>query len=155
MLGYVLCFNIPVDPEIIVYAREKSVTILTHNIIYHLVDDVKRLLSDRLSPTVIYNVTGEAEILQVFSINIKKNQHKPVAGCKVKTGVIVRNSKVRVVRDGNNIFEGQLSSLKNVKKDVSIMKKENECGIGFDGWGEFEVGDLVQCYEVRLEPRTL
>lgn len=62
---------------------------------------------------------------------------------------------MRVVRDGKNIFEGQLSSLKSVQKDVSIMKKESECGMGFDGWGEFEVGDLVQCYEVRFEPRTL
>lgn len=73
----------------------------------------------------------------------------------MKTGVIAKNSKVRVVRDGKNIFEGQLNSLKHVQKDVSDMKRGGECGMGFEGWGEFEVGDTVQCYEVKLEPRTL
>lgn len=91
----------------------------------------------------------------LFSINTTGNQYKPIAGCKVKTGVITRNTKVRVVREEKNIFEGYLSSLRNVKKDVTEMKKGGECGVGFEGWGEFEVGDLVQCYEVKLEPRTL
>lgn len=103
---------------------------------------------------MIYTITGEAEIIQVFSINTKAKLYKPVAGCTVKTGVIAKNSKVRVIRDGKNIFEGQFSSLKNVKKDMSEIKR-GECGIGFEGWGEFEVGDSVQCYEVKLEPRTL
>lgn len=137
------------------YAREKGVTILSHNVIYHLVDDVKQQLSDRLSPTTIRTVTGEAEIGQIFNINIKGKKYKPVAGCKVKKGVIARNSKVSVVRDGKTIFDGRLDSLKNVKNDVNEMKKDSECGMGFEHWGEFEVGDVVQCYEVRYEPRTL
>ncbi|RPB15294.1 initiation factor 2 [Morchella conica CCBAS932] len=153
--GYVLCFNLTPDPEIIVYARNKGVTILVHNVIYHLIEDAKRVLSDRLSPTVITKITGEADIGVVFSINIKAKVYKPVAGCKVKTGVVTKNSKVRVLRDGETIFEGMLESLKNVKKDVTEMRKGTECGIGFEGWGEFQVGDVVQCYEETFEPRSL
>lgn len=62
---------------------------------------------------------------------------------------------MRVMRDGEAIFEGKLDSLKNVKDDANEMKKGTECGIGFENWGDFKVGDLVQCYEVKLEPRTL
>lgn len=153
--GYILCFNLTPDPEIIVYARNKGVTILMHNVIYHLIEDAKRVLSDRLSPTVITKVNGEADIEALFNIKVKSKVFKPVAGCKVKTGIITRNSKARVIRDGETIFEGMLESLRNLQKDVTEMRKGSECGIGFEGWGDFQVGDVVQCYDETFEPRSL
>jgi len=153
--AYILAFNLPSDPQIYQYARAKNVTILAHNVIYHLVDNVRDKLSDLLPPKITTTVTGEAEILQVFQIKLKGRNFKSVAGCRVKTGVVERNKKVRVFRNKEMVFDGNLDSLKNVKKDVQVMKKDTDCGMGFDGWKDFKEGDLVQCYEVIEERRTL
>jgi len=69
--------------------------------------------------------------------------------------LVERNKKVRVFRNKEMVFDGNLDSLKNVKKDVQVMKKDTDCGMGFDGWKDFKEGDLVQCYEVIEEKRTL
>ncbi|KAF8541882.1 hypothetical protein BDD12DRAFT_916448 [Trichophaea hybrida] len=153
--AYILAFNLPSDPQIYQYARAKNVTILAHNVIYHLVDNVCDKLSELLPPKITITVTGEAEILQVFQIKLKGRNYKPVAGCRVKTGVVERNKKVRVFRNKEVMFDGNLDSLKNVKKDVLVMKKDTDCGMGFDGWRDFKEGDLIQCYEVIEEKRTL
>jgi translation initiation factor IF-2 len=82
---------------------------------------------------------------------------KPVAGCKVRNGTISRNAKVRVIRGSNKevVFDGALESLKNVKKDVTSIGKGSECGMGFEDWNDFQVGDQVQSYEVKEEKRCL
>lgn len=112
-------------------------------------------LSDLLPPKLTTRITGEAEIAQIFQINVKGRTFKPVAGCRVKNGVVARNAKVRVMRKKEVVFEGSFDSLKNVKKDVPEMRKGSDCGLGFEGWGEFKVGDQIQCYEVLSEKRTL
>lgn len=91
----------------------------------------------------------------MFQINIKGRKFKPIAGCRVRNGVVARNSKVRVIRKKTVIFDGSLDSLKNVKKDVSEMRKGTDCGLGFENWGEFQEGDQIQCYEIIEEKRTL
>ncbi|KAI9814949.1 MAG: hypothetical protein M1832_005588 [Thelocarpon impressellum] len=153
--GHVISFNTPIDATIARLAESSGVAILDHRIIYRLVDDVKDRLSDQLAPTVTQRVTGEAEVAQVFAINVKGRATKPVAGCKVRNGLISRTSKVRVVRGGEVIYDGSLASLKNVKKDVPEMRKGGECGLGFSEWDGFGVGDQVQCYEERVEKRSL
>lgn len=170
--GHLINFNTPVEPHITRLAEQSKVSILDHNVIYRLVDDVKAELSKHLPPLIMQRVTGEAEIAQVFSITIKKRQQKNIAGCKVRNGAMSRAGKVRVLRNNEKVFDGRshpspgqtmlltiwsgtLSSLKSVKKDVSEMKKGGECGIGFDGWTDFQVGDLVQSYEEKEEKRYL
>ncbi|KAH0538037.1 hypothetical protein FGG08_005349 [Glutinoglossum americanum] len=153
--GHVISFNTTVDPHISRQAESLGVTILDHQIIYRLVDDVKAKLSEHLSPTVTQRVTGEAEVAQIFDINIKGRMSKPVAGCKVRNGLISRNAKVRVLRNKGIIYSGALVSLKNVKKDVLEMRKGGECGMGFEDWCGFKVGDQVQCYEEIVEKRFL
>ncbi|KAI5806336.1 mitochondrial translation initiation factor 2, partial [Geopyxis carbonaria] len=153
--AYILSFNIPTEPNIYQYARARNVSILAHNVIYRLVDEVKSKLSERLPPKITINVTGEAEILQVFNINVRSRIYKPVAGCRVKNGTVARSSKVRVIRNKDVVFDGAFESLKNVKKDVTEMKKGSDCGMSFDGWYDFKEGDHVQCYEVHEERRTL
>ncbi|TAQ85525.1 hypothetical protein B7494_g6145 [Chlorociboria aeruginascens] len=153
--GLVVNFNNAVDPHISRLAEISKVKIMDHNIIYRLVDDVKAQLSAHLPPKITYPVLGEAEIAQIFSITIKGRKQKNIAGCKVKNGTISRNAKYRVLRGGEKVFDGLLASLKNVKKDVMEMNKGSECGIGFENWFDFQVGDQVQAYEEKHEKRYL
>lgn len=189
--GHVLAFNVDVvDPAVARMAEPLAVSIMRHNIIYRLTEDVRAKLSEQLPPLLTQRVTGEADIAQLFSINVKGRHQKPVAGCKVRNGTIARNAKVRVLRDKKVVYDGTsfsfsfavhrqtslagclsfhkkvqltssclgsgtLASLKNVKKDVMEMRKGNECGMAFQDWDDFRVGDQVQCYEVQEEKRHL
>ena len=171
--GYVISFNTTVDGNIQRMADAKEVKILDQSIIYRLVDDVKSKLGEKLPDVVTQKVLGEAEIAQVFEINTKGRIRVPVAGCRLRNGVIGRNDKIRVLRGKEVIYNGlllhflgvmvsvlilvlgTLSSLKNVKKDVTEMRKGNECGMGFENWTEFKQGDQVQSYEETSEKRSL
>ena len=174
--GHIISFNTTADSNIQRMAEAKEVTIINQSIIYRLVDAVKAKLSERLPVVVTQKVLGEAEIAQIFKINTKGRVTVPVAGCRVKNGVVGRNNKVRVLREKETIYdgilllhhacginfiyhtdliEGTLSSLKNVKKDVTEMRKGTECGMSFENWTDFEQGDQVQCYEETSEKRAL
>ena len=174
--GHIISFNTTVDSNIQRTAEAKEVTIINQSIIYRLVDEVKAKLSERLPEVVTQKVLGEAEIAQVFQINTKGRTTVPVAGCRVKNGVVGRNNKVRVLRGKETIYDGMilpyhacaihfvyhtdliqgtLSSLKNVKKDVTEMRKGTECGMSFENWTDFKQGDQVQCYEETSEKRAL
>lgn len=104
--GHVINFNTPIEPNIMNLAKSLKVKILDHNVIYRLVDEVRAQLSDSLPPLVTYKVLGEAEVAQVFSITIKGRKKKDIAGCKVRNGTISKNDTVRVLRDGEKIFDG-------------------------------------------------
>ncbi|KAL4946882.1 hypothetical protein BDV06DRAFT_181735 [Aspergillus oleicola] len=153
--GHIITFNTPIDPGMSRMAESLGIRIMDHNIIYKLVDDVKDILSEQLAPTVTQHVTGEAEIGQIFEISLKARVKANIAGCKVRNGLINRTKKVRVLRGQETIYDGSISSLKNVKKDVTEMRKDTECGISFEGWGDFAVGDQIQCYEEISEKRHL
>jgi translation initiation factor IF-2 len=144
-----------VEPEIIQYARDKGVTIMTHNVIYKLVEDVTAKLSERLPPSITYSVHSEAEVLQVFEINIKRKVMKPIAGCQVKNGTLKKNARVRVLRKKEILYDGTFESMKSFSKEVTEIPKGTECGVGFEGWGDFQVGDVVQTYEVIKTARSL
>ncbi|KAL2843662.1 hypothetical protein BJY01DRAFT_215553 [Aspergillus pseudoustus] len=153
--GRVINFNMPIDPTMLRLAEAKGVAIMDHNIIYKLVDEVKDILSEQLPPRVTQRVTGEAEIGQIFEISLKRRSKTTIAGCKVRNGVINRTRKVRVLRGQETVYDGTITSLRNVKKDVAEMRKDTECGIAFENWTEFAVGDQIQCYEEILEKRSL
>ncbi|KAI0803509.1 hypothetical protein GGR55DRAFT_691723 [Xylaria sp. FL0064] len=136
-------------------AEEQGVRILEHTIIYHLVDDVRANLSEYLKPEVSTRVLGEAEVLQVFPINMRGRVYKNIAGCRVRNGVVGKNNLYRVLRRGEVVFDGKLETLKNVKKDVMEMRKGTECGMGFEEFQDLEVGDQVQAYEEVRTTRTL
>ena len=172
--GHIINFNTTVNNRIRQLAESKGVDIIDHSIIYRLVDDVKAKLGEKLPPIITQKVIGEAEIGQIFEINLKGRKKLLVAGCKIRNGVISKNAKVRVLRDeviydGMSHFPvsftehdanrigllGTLSSLKNVKKDVTEMRKGTECGMSFENWQDFEVGDQVQTYEEISERRAL
>ena len=176
--GHILTFNVPADTNITQLAEARKVAILEQNIIYRLVDDVRTRLAALLPPAVVQRVTGEAEVLQVFGIDVKKRKDKlMIAGCRIRNGTVAKGSKARVMRGRQNVFEGvyiypfwyicfscellltfvsaTIDSLKNVKKDVQEMRKGSECGIGVGGWDGVRVGDMIQCFAEWTEKRTL
>ncbi|KKZ68423.1 translation initiation factor IF-2 [[Emmonsia] crescens] len=153
--GHIITFNMPVEPSMARMAESEGVKIMNHNIIYELIDDVKSKLSEHLPPTVTQHVTGEAEIGEIFEISGKGRSKIAIAGSKVRNGLISRSHKARVLRDKEVIYDGTITSLKNVKKDVTEMRKGTECGIAFENWNDFKVGDHVQCYEEKSEKRIL
>lgn len=153
--GKIISFNQAIDPNIMRIAETEGVEILDHNIIYKLIDDIKAILSEKLPPSVTMRVTGEAEIQQVFEITVKGREKTAIAGSRVRNGLINKTRKVRVLRGEEIVYDGTMVSLKNVKKDVTEMRKDTECGIAFENWTDFAPGDHVQCYEEISEKRYL
>ncbi|KAI9643725.1 translation initiation factor IF-2 [Ciborinia camelliae] len=104
--GYVINFNTEVEPHISQFAAQNKVTILDHNIIYRLMDEVRGEMSKSLPPLVSQRVLGEAVVAQIFEINIKGRKYRSVAGCKVRNGTVSKDAKYRVLRDGEKVFDG-------------------------------------------------
>ncbi len=104
--GHIISFNTNLDSNILQMAEQRGVRILDHKIIYHLVDDVKACLSEHLPPLVTQRVTGEADVAQVFSITLEKRKQKQIAGSKVRNGQITKNSKARVLRGKEIVYDG-------------------------------------------------
>ncbi|KAG6031656.1 hypothetical protein E4U19_007996 [Claviceps sp. Clav32 group G5] len=148
-------FNLPIAPHVKRRAEDAKVTIIDHNVIYHVVDDIKETLSALLPVEITTRVIGDAEVLQVFSINVKKRISKNVAGCRVRNGTIKKSSLVRVIRKGKVVFQGTIDTLKQVKKDVLDVGKDGECGIEMEGFQDYQVEDQIQTYEEVTRKRTL
>ncbi|KAK6509318.1 hypothetical protein TWF481_004074 [Arthrobotrys musiformis] len=144
--AYCLSFNVSNDPDIMALARFSSVKTIHHTVIYAILDDIKSLMSEKLKPTIVKTVTGEAEIIQVFPYNVKKNIMRPFAGCRIYRGTVTKGYKAKIMRNGETIYDGTLETLKNVKKDVKDMTQGSECGMGFLEFGDFQAGDIVHCY---------
>ncbi|KAF5003485.1 hypothetical protein FDECE_9971 [Fusarium decemcellulare] len=151
----IINFNNVILPHIRQRAADADVRIMDHSVIYHVVDDVKDALSDLLPFKISHKVLGEADVLQIFAINIKKRVQKNIAGCKVRNGSIKRTSMVKVLRGGEVVYEGKIDTLKHVKKDVMEMGKGTECGIGLEDFEDLQVDDQIQTYEEIKEKRTL
>ncbi|MDL0104049.1 translation initiation factor IF-2 [Campylobacter felis] len=145
----VLGFNIRPTGEIKEKAKDKGVEIKTYNVIYNLLDDVKALLGGMMSPIISEEQLGQAEVRQVISVP-KIGQ---IAGCMVSEGVINRGAKIRLIRDGVVVFEGNVSSLKRFKDDVKEVAKGYECGVGIEGCDDMRVGDYIESYK-EVEQRV-
>ncbi|KAI8970327.1 hypothetical protein BDF20DRAFT_890619 [Mycotypha africana] len=142
--GQVIGFNVKADKQIKALANRLGVPVKSYSVIYRLLEEVKEQLSDMLPPVITTQVVGEAALLQVFDINVKGRESRPVAGCRVTNGSINKNNRVRIVRNKKTIWEGQLNALRQVKKDIAEAKKGLECGISFEGFNDFQPGDVIQ-----------
>lgn len=132
-------------------AEERGVEIRLYQVIYDVSRDIKAAMEGMLEPERKEVLLGHAEIKQVFRVSKMGN----VAGCFVKTGKIIRNALIRVVREGNVIHEGKLASLRIVKDDVKEVRQGLECGMKVAGFDDLKVGDIIEAYEVQQIARTL
>jgi translation initiation factor IF-2 len=146
----VIAFNVNVDRAAREAAEREHVEIRRYNIIYELLDDVRKALSGLLEPEVREEVLGHAEVRALF-----RTPRGVVAGCYVQDGKIQRNTSARVLRDGQEVWKGQIASLRHFKEDVREMAAGFECGIQLDGFDDVQEGDVIECFTVSEVARTL
>ena len=132
-------------------AEKDNVEIRLYSIIYDAIDDVKDALEGMLSPDIKEEITGTAEIKEVFKISKVGN----IAGCMVQDGKIIRKNKCRVIRDGIVVYSGELGSLKRYKDDVAEVTTGMECGLNIDKFIDIEVGDIIESFEEKKVKKTL
>ncbi|MCC6669751.1 MAG: translation initiation factor IF-2 [Planctomycetes bacterium] len=132
-------------------AERGGVDIRFYDIIYNVVDDMRLAMEGLLAPEKVEKILGHAEIRAVF----KSSKAGNIAGCYVNDGLINRNAKVRVIRDGKLLYTGGVASLKRLKDDVREVKAGFECGLVIDGFSDVREGDKLEFYEVELVKRTL
>jgi len=140
----ILGFHTRVDSGVADKAKHEGVQIKLYAIIYELIDEVKEAMAGLLDPLLKEVVIGSAEIRKVFELS----KGAPVAGCIVNSGRIAKG-KVRVRRRKEVIYEGLTQSLRRFQDEVNEVRAGMECGIRIDGFGEFQVGDLIECYSVE------
>jgi len=147
----IIGFNVRANATVQDLAEENGVDIRYYSVIYDASDDVKAMLSGMLNPTINENHLGNVEIRQVYKITgIGK-----IAGAYVTNGVVKKNSKVRLLRDNVVIYDGNLKTLKRFKDDVKEVKSGLECGIAIENYQDIQEGDIIECYEVTEEKRSI
>jgi len=147
----ILGFNVRPTAAIKQKAKQLGVEIKTYSIIYDLINDVKAILSGLMSPVVSEEGIGQAEVREIFVIA----KVGTIAGCIVTDGVIKRNAKVRLIRDGVVIYNTHINSLKRFKDDVKEVSKGYECGMMLENFNDIKVGDVIEAYEEKEERATL
>ena len=147
----IIAFNVRANKEAREAAELAAIEIRYYNIIYDLVDDVKRAMSGLLAPTLRESMLGNAQILEIFNIS----KIGKIAGCKVTDGSVERGANVRLIRDNVVIHEGKLSQLKRFKDDVREVGAGMECGMGFENYQDMRQGDVIECYRVETIQRSL
>ena len=147
----IIGFHVRPDNNARTAAEREGVEIKLYRIIYEAVADVRSAMEGMLRPEEREVVLGEAAVREVFKIS----RVGTIAGCAVRSGVINRQGRVRVVRDGVEIFDGTIASLKRFKDDVREVREGFECGIGVENFNDIKVGDVIECYRKEQVARTL
>jgi translation initiation factor IF-2 len=147
----IIGFNVRAHKEARESAEHEGIEIRYYNIIYDLIDDVKKAMSGLLAPMLRETMLGNAQILEVFSIT----KIGKIAGCRVTDGTVERGANVRLIRDNVVIHEGKLSQLKRFKDDVKEVGSGMECGMAFENYQDMRVGDVIECYRVEQVQRSL
>jgi translation initiation factor IF-2 len=147
----VIGFNVRAHKEARDAAERAGVEIRYYDIIYNLVDDVKKAMSGLLAPTLRETMLGNAVILEIFKVSKVGN----VAGCRVTDGTVERGANVRLIRDSVVVHQGKLSQLKRFKDDAREVVAGQECGMAFENYHDMKVGDIIECYRVETIQRTL
>ena len=138
-------FNVRPDAIVRKKAAEEGVDIRLHNVIYNLLEEMEAAMKGMLKPIYKEVVTGQAEVRQTFKVG----KVGVIAGSYVTLGVLKANSKIRLIRAGIVVYEGQLASLKRYKDDVKEVKEGYECGLMIDGYNDIKEQDIVEGYEMQ------
>lgn len=144
----VIGFNVQAESNVRRLADTEVVSIRLYDIIYRLIEDVEKALKGMLEPVEQKTVVGHAEVRAIFRISKIGN----IAGCRVIDGEVRRNARVRILRAGELLYEGDITSLKHMQEDVREVRQGFECGIGIKGFNDIIVGDIIECYIIEKVP---
>lgn len=144
-------FNVRADAGARKIVEQEGLDLRYYNVIYDIIEDVKKALTGMLGSEVRENILGVAEVRDVF----RSPKFGAIAGCMVVEGMVYRNRPIRVLRDDVVIFEGELESLRRYKDDVAEVRAGMECGIGVKSYNDVKVGDKIEVYEKVQVARSL
>ncbi|MEY4607961.1 MAG: hypothetical protein RL625_178 [Gemmatimonadota bacterium] len=147
----IIGFHVRPDTKARAAADREGVEIKLYRIIYEAVADVRAALEGLLRPEEKEVIVGEAEVRETFKVP----KIGVIAGCSVRSGLINRQGRVRVVRDGVEVYDGTIGSLRRFKDDVKEVKEGYECGIGVENFNDLKVGDVIELYRTESVARTL
>ncbi len=145
----IIGFHVESSPGAQSLASGENVDIRTYDVIYEAIEDVKKAMKGMLAPKLKEIILGRAEVRQIFKI-----PKGMIAGSYVKEGNMIRNAKVRLIREGKVIYEGNINSLKRFKEDVKEAKEGFECGIGLGDFDDIKEGDIIEAYKVEEVSRS-
>ncbi|WWC87684.1 translation initiation factor IF-2 [Kwoniella dendrophila CBS 6074] len=153
----IIGFNVSASRSIQSKAKSLQVPLELESVIYRLIDTVRKKVAGLLPPKIEYSVKGEATVQQLFSINIKRKESITIAGCRINNGILNRTESVRLLRGPNRdiIFEGEIETLKHLKKEVQEVRKGMECGIALQGFTDIKEGDEIITFTKIEVPREL
>ena len=146
----ILGFNVKVESNAVKAVKREGVQVKIFSIVYELIDQVKDAMLGLLEPETRETVLGHAEIKQVFKLNKGK-----AAGSYVSDGKMLRTAEARVLRDGQVVFDGKMSTLRRFQDEVEEVKAGLECGIRLADYNDYEVGDVIECYSLEKIKQTL
>jgi len=147
----IIGFHVRPDNNARAAAERENVDIKLYRIIYEAVADVRAALEGMLRPEEREVIVGEAEVLETFKVP----KIGVIAGCAVRSGIINRTGRVRVIRDSVEVYEGTIHSLRRFKDDVREVREGFECGIGIENFNDIKIGDRIECYRTEEVARTL
>jgi translation initiation factor IF-2 len=146
----IIGFNVKIPPKVQDVAQREKVEIRSYNIIYECIAEVDDAMKGLLEPEKVERVLGRAEVRKVFRIS----RLGTIAGSYVTDGSIMRNAMVRVLREGETIYESKISSLKRFHDDTKEVSKDFECGIGVQGFNDFHEGDILEAFIIEEKARV-
>jgi translation initiation factor IF-2 len=141
----IIGYNVKPQQSIQDMARDEKVEIRSYNVIYQLIDDIKRAMTGLLDPISKEIYLGRAEVRRIFQIP----RIGTIAGCLVTEGKITRNAEVKIIRENEVIHKGRISSLKHLKNNVTEVKKDYECGIGIEKFKDIQEGDAIEAFIIE------
>ena len=141
----IIGYNIKPNQKILDLAKKENVELRIYNVIYELIDDIKKAISGMLEPTIKEIYLGKVEIRRIFRVS----KVGVIAGCYVTDGKITRNSEIKVIRNEEVIHKGRITSLKHLKENVNEAIKGYECGIRLEKFKDIQEGDLIEAYLIE------
>lgn len=143
-------FQISLDPKVRQTVEKGIITVKLSNVIYELMDQIKELIASNLDPVRYEDLIGKAEVKQLFG-----SKSELIAGCSILSGISLRGCSCKITRNGNFISSSKVRTIKRFKEDVKEVRNGQECGILLDGNSDFQVKDILEFYEERIEPQKL
>ncbi|MCP4221274.1 MAG: translation initiation factor IF-2 [bacterium] len=142
-----LGFNVKAPQKILGLAKREQVDVKLYNVIYHLIEDIEKAIKGEMEPEYVETFIGKVEVLQTFKIS----KLGIIAGCLVKEGKVTNKSKLKVLRNGDLVFEGDIETLRRVKNEAAEVKAGTECGVKVKNFNAIEVGDILEAYESKIK----